>query len=186
MIKRYNINYLKNNIKQKIITSVISLLIFIILIIIAIYFDIIILSFVSILFIVLFFILLILMLIDYNKYEKESFYQKVEEYKDEYLSKNNQLALIFSLFLNDVENELLNKGIRSVTYLNLNEEYLEVDVFKNEYTIYLTFKNKEVLSYTSKTINKNKYEETKINREKILFNNEKEIIDYIIEKYNGL
>ena len=84
---------------------------------------------------------------------KESFYQNVEEYKDEYLSKNNQLALIFSLFLNDVENELLNKGIRSVTYLNLNEEYLEVDVFKNEYTIYLTFKNKEVLSYTSKTIN---------------------------------
>ena len=80
----------------------------------------------------------------------------------------------------------MNKGIRSVTYLNLNEEYLEVDVFKNEYTMYLTFKNKEVLSYTSKAINKNKYEETKINREKISFNNEKEIIDYIIEKYNVL
>lgn len=184
MNNRNEISFIKNRIRKKVKLTILTFLILIVLITVAIIFDLMILGIVGTsICVIAILTLLILILLNSMKIEKEKHYLFIKECINEYSSSGNErLALIYSLYLNDLGGRLEDKGIKSYVYLDTNEELLEIDIIKGNNTLRLVF-NAEQVTHTKINFNKKKSKIEDSLTKNIKFNSEEEILNYIEEQY---
>ena len=175
MIKRYDANTLKIETTKYIKISIISFIMFIITMIVAAIIEKLWLGIISVIFFLITCIILILCSSKYSKLEQERHYQLVENRIKDFIENGNKsIEVIYQLYLSDIVDMLQKIGIKSYVYLNMNEEQLELDLIKDNKKLILVFKDNEV-EYSCVI---DKWE-----AEKIEFNNEKEVLDFINKKY---
>lgn len=182
--KRYEIRVIKNRIRNKVKLIILTGLVCIILFTVAVIFDLLILGIIGTSVSVITLItLLILVLLEAMKMEKEKHYLFIEECIKEYSSNGNEgMALIYSMYLNDLVGKLEDKEIKSYAYLDLNEELLELDIIKGNNTLRLVFDGNEVtLTKVNSSKKKSKIEDSLT--EKIKFNSEEDVLNYIEKQY---
>lgn len=175
MIKRYDANTLKIETTKYIKISIISFIMFIITFIVAAIIEKLWVGIISVIFFLITCIILILCSSKYSKLEQERHYQFIEDCIEDFKENGNKsLEIIYQLYLNDIVKILKNLGIRSYVYLNIYEEQLELDLIKDDKKLVLKFKEYEV----EYSILNDKWE-----KDKIEFNNVKEVLDFINKKY---
>lgn len=178
MIKRYDINVLNKTIRKQIKIAILSFVLFVILLVVSAICDIILLGIVSVLFFLFSGIMLLIATkISMNK-EQEEHYLFVESIILEYIElEEEQLALIFKTYLSDIPTKLIEFGINAYVCLNINEEELEVDIYKDDNLYRFTFNKYDVYFEVLDKNDVNLFSK----EENFQFKIESDILNYIID-----